>query len=108
MNNIDILILIMRVINISLIGIGIAAWLIFYTRYRMIMVIAPISWLIHVLIYGIFRFLNPVLTLDNILYFSFWTTLIFFHGIVIMLASAILSIPPLPRDCPEEKQGIKK
>lgn len=83
---------VLRLMNIILITLATTAWIIFYIRYKMVMVIAPISWLIHVLIYGIYRFFiqeNP----SNTDFMNIWTAILLMHGIVLLLLSAILSAP---------------
>jgi hypothetical protein len=94
------ILLYLRLINIILITLAITAWAIFYKRYRMIMALAPITWLLHVLIYGIYRFVNTPsflnVTEKSEFYMDVWTALILMHGIILFLVSAIESISPLP------------
>jgi hypothetical protein len=101
------ILLYLRLINIILITLCTAGWLIFYKRYKLIMAIAPITWLIHVLIYGIYRFMNTpsafIVTEKKELLMDIWTALIIMHGLILLLVSAMESIPPLPN-----KGGCKK
>lgn len=83
---------ILRLINIILITLAVTAWIIFYMRYRMIGVIAPISWLIHVMIYGIYRFFVAE-TIINSDFMHIWTAILLMHSIVLLLVSACMSIP---------------
>jgi|WetSurSiteA1Bulk_404760.scaffolds.fasta_scaffold06722_4 hypothetical protein len=93
------LLLYLRLINIVLITLAGAAWFIFYKRYKMIMAFAPMTWLIHVLIYGIYRFIYTpsafYVTEKNEVLMDVWTALIIMHGLILLLVAAIESIPPI-------------
>jgi hypothetical protein len=102
------ILLYLRLTNVILITLAIASWGIFYIRYKMIMAFAPITWLLHVLIYGIYRFSNTysgnVLAYEkNEFIMDIWTALVIMHGVILFFVSAIESIPPLP-----DKKGCKK
>jgi hypothetical protein len=91
------ILLYLRLINIVLITVCVCAWILFYKRYKLIMAIAPVTWLIHVLIYGIYRFSNTPrvfpITEYSELVMDVWTALIIMHGIILLLVSAIESTP---------------
>lgn len=94
--------LFLRLANIILITLAISAWSLFYKRYKLIMAIAPITWLVHVLIYGTYRFMNTphygnyiVLMEKNEYIMDVWTALVLMHGIILLLVSAMESIPKI-------------
>jgi len=103
------LLLYLRLINIILIALCGAAWFIFYKRYKEIMALAPITWLIHVLIYGIYRFAYTpsffYVTEKSEIFMDIWTAFVIMHGLILLLVAAIESIPPI-KQC--EKKEVKK
>jgi len=58
------------------------------------MALAPITWLMHVLIYGIYRFFVLETTLNSE-FMHVWTALLIMHGVILLFISAIVSVPPI-------------
>ncbi len=85
--------LFLRFINIILITIAATIWIIYGIRYKCLGVIAPLSWLVHVLIYGMYRFLI-IETAANQIFMQNWTALIITHTVILLLLLGIISGPP--------------
>ena len=98
------ILLFLRLANVILITLTVTAWLIFYKRYKLIMAIAPVGWLFHVLIYGVYRFVYTpfygYITERKEVNMDIWTAIVIMHGIILLLVAAIESIPVYP---PREK-----
>lgn len=86
--------LLLRLINIILISIAGTLWVIFYKKYKMIFVIAPLSWLVHTLLYGIYRFITPE-TIFNIQFMQTWTAIIITHALILLLLYPCLHDPKI-------------
>lgn len=81
---------IIRAINLILITIAVSGFVLNYIKYKYIGVLAPVSWLIHVFVYGLYRFMTPE-TLVNQMFMQTWTAFVIMHGIILCLVMAILS-----------------
>lgn len=87
----EITLLFLRLINIILITVSSTLFVIGYIKKRGIWIIAPLSWLIHVLCYGTFRFLTPE-TPQNQIFMQNWTAIVIMHGVILLIVLAYLNI----------------
>lgn len=86
MNVVDIL----RIINIPLILLAITAWILFYKKYKLIATIAPLTWLLHVFIYKLYKVFFSPHSSDVC---SIWTSLIITHAVILLFVAACMSRP---------------
>jgi hypothetical protein len=78
-----------RFITIGMALIAIVVWIYFFYHYREPVVVAPISWLLNVIAYIIFK----IYAGSNPLYYSAsitWSTIVLTHGILLLITAAII------------------
>ena len=77
---------VIRIINTILIVCVTAVWTCTYFKYKQAGMLAPIFWLIDVLGFYIFRFYALEFpTQTNIDLINLWSSIIIFHGIILLL-----------------------